>query len=54
MAYDLPGESRRLIHRIDGYTYTICAREVTFDHGKETDARPGKLIRGPQPAPAAG
>jgi len=31
----------------------VCAGEIIFEDGKATDARPGKLIRGPQAAPAA-
>ena len=50
MVHDLPAEGRRLVQRIDGYRYTLCAGEVIFEDGKATDARPGKLIRGPQAA----
>jgi N-acyl-D-amino-acid deacylase len=52
IVYDLPGDSRRLIQKIDGYRYTICAGEVIFEDGRPTGALPGKLIRGPQPAPS--
>jgi N-acyl-D-amino-acid deacylase len=52
MVYDLPAEGRRLIQRIDGYRYTVCSGQVTFEDGKPTGALPGKLVRGPQPAPA--
>ena len=41
-----------LIQRIDGYTYTIKSGRVTFENGEPTGALPGKLLRGPQPAPA--
>jgi N-acyl-D-aspartate/D-glutamate deacylase len=51
MVFDLPAGGRRLIQRADGYKYTVVSGEVTFQDGKETGALPGKLIRGPQPAP---
>jgi N-acyl-D-aspartate/D-glutamate deacylase len=53
MVYDLPAEGRRLIQKIDGYRYTVQSGEVTFEDGKPTGVLPGKLVRGPQPAPAA-
>ena len=53
MVYDLPGESRRLVQRVDGYRYTVCAGEVTYENGEPTGALPGRLVRGPQPAPEA-
>jgi N-acyl-D-aspartate/D-glutamate deacylase len=51
MVFDLPAGGRRLIQRADGYKYTVVSGEVTFQDGKPTEAMPGKLIRGPQPAP---
>jgi N-acyl-D-aspartate/D-glutamate deacylase len=53
MVFDLPNDARRLIQDVDGYTYTICSGEVTYENGRPTELLPGKLIRGPQPAPAA-
>ncbi|MDJ0789997.1 MAG: amidohydrolase family protein [Myxococcota bacterium] len=53
MVYDLPAEGRRLIQRIDGYRYTIKSGQVTYEGGETTGALPGKLVRGPQPAPSA-
>ena len=53
MVYDLPAEGRRLIQRIDGYRYTVCSGEVTYEDGQPTGALPGKLVRGPQASPAA-
>ncbi len=53
MVYDLPAGGNRLIQRIDGYRYTIKRGEVTFEDGEPTGALPGKLLRGPQVAPAA-
>ncbi len=52
MVYDLPAEGRRLIQKVDGYRYTICSGEVTYEGGKPTGALPGKLVRGPQALPA--
>ena len=46
MAYDLPGDARRFIQRADGYVATIVAGEVTLEHGEDTGARPGQLLRG--------
>jgi N-acyl-D-amino-acid deacylase len=46
MAHDLPAGGRRLLQDADGYDYTIVAGEVTRDHGKDTGARPGRLLRG--------
>jgi N-acyl-D-aspartate/D-glutamate deacylase len=45
---DLPGNSKRLIQKAEGYRYTIVSGEVTFRDGEETGARPGAVIRGPQ------
>jgi N-acyl-D-aspartate/D-glutamate deacylase len=52
MVWDLPAEGRRLVQQIDGYRYTIKSGEVTYEGGSPTGALPGKLIRGPQAAPA--
>ena len=51
MVFDLPAGGRRLVQHVDGYRYTVVTGEVTYENGKATDAMPGKLIRGPQPAP---
>ena len=53
MVYDLPKSARRLIQRADGYVATIVAGEVIMREGEPTDARPGRLIRGAQAAPAS-
>ncbi len=53
MVYDLPADARRLVQRVEGYRYTLCSGEVIFVDGKETGARPGRLVRGPQAAPVA-
>ncbi len=51
MVYDLPAKGRRLIQKVDGYRYTVCSGQVTYEDGVPTDALPGKLVRGPQPTP---
>ena len=53
MVYDLPAGGRRLIQEVDGYSYTVCSGEVIYESGQPTGALPGKLVRGPQPAPVA-
>ena len=53
MVYDLPGDGRRLIQKVDGYRYTIKSGEVIYQDGEPTGALPGKLVRGPQVAPEA-
>ncbi len=52
MAYDLPGGARRLLQEAEGYDATIVSGEVVMDHGTPTDARPGRLLRGPRTLPA--
>jgi len=51
VVFDLPAGGRRLVQRADGYRYTVCAGEITFELGKATGALPGQLIRGPQSGP---
>ncbi|BBY63283.1 N-acyl-D-amino-acid deacylase family protein [Mycolicibacterium helvum] len=51
IARDLPGGGRRLDQTADGYVATIVTGEVITENGVPTAARPGKLIRGRQPAP---
>lgn len=48
VAFDLPANGRRLIQDARGYVATIVSGQVIREHGQSTDARPGKLIRGPQ------
>lgn len=52
IAHDLPGGGRRLDQSADGYVATIVSGEVIAEHGAPTDALPGKLVRGRQPAPS--
>lgn len=49
--YDLPAGGRRLDQTADGYVATIVSGEVIAENGVPTDARPGRLVRGRQPAP---
>ena len=52
ISYDLPAGGRRLDQTADGYVATIVSGEVIAENGVPTEARPGKLIRGRQTAPA--
>ncbi|MCV7409729.1 amidohydrolase [Mycobacterium florentinum] len=52
ITYDLPAGGRRLDQTADGYVATIVSGEVIAENGKPTEARPGKLVRGRQTAPA--
>jgi N-acyl-D-amino-acid deacylase len=51
MVYDLPAGGRRLVQRARGYMATIKRGVVVRDHDAATGERPGRLVRGPQPAP---
>ncbi len=53
MVFDLPADGRRLVQGARGYRATVVSGVVTFEDGEATGAMPGKLIRGPQVAPAA-
>jgi N-acyl-D-amino-acid deacylase len=46
LVFDLPGGARRLIQKADGYVHTVVSGQVTLDHGEDTGARPGRLVRG--------
>jgi N-acyl-D-aspartate/D-glutamate deacylase len=52
MCFDLPGGGRRLLQRAEGYLHTFVRGAETYAEGEPTDALPGQLIRGAQPAPA--
>jgi N-acyl-D-aspartate/D-glutamate deacylase len=52
ITHDLPAGGRRLDQTAEGYVATIVAGEVIAENGQPTDARPGKLVRGRQFAPA--
>jgi N-acyl-D-amino-acid deacylase len=51
IVYDLPAGGRRLDQTADGYVATIVSGETIVSDGVATAARPGKLVRGRQPAP---
>ena len=46
MVFDLPAGGRRFMQRAEGYRYTICGGEVTFENDEATGATPGRLVRG--------
>jgi len=51
VAFDLPAGGRRLTQKADGYVATIVNGRVAYRDGQPTDALPGRLVRGRQPAP---
>ena len=51
MVYDLPAGGRRLIQRARGYVATVKRGVVVREDDEATGERPGRLLRGPQPAP---
>jgi N-acyl-D-aspartate/D-glutamate deacylase len=51
MVFDLPARGRRLIQKAEGYVATLKSGEVIFENGEATGNLPGRLLRGPQPAP---
>ena len=52
MAYDLPAGGKRLIQRAHGYVATVKSGVIVREHDRATGERPGRLLRGAQPAPA--
>jgi N-acyl-D-aspartate/D-glutamate deacylase len=52
MVFDLPAGGRRLVQKASGYRYTVKSGAVIFEDGHPTGALPGRLLRGPQVAPA--
>jgi N-acyl-D-aspartate/D-glutamate deacylase len=53
MKADLPAGGKRLLQPARGYVATIVSGQVTYRDGEATTALPGRLVRGPQSAPAA-
>ena len=49
MAFDLPAGARRMVQHSTGYLETLVAGETVVASGELTEARPGRLIRGPNP-----
>jgi N-acyl-D-aspartate/D-glutamate deacylase len=52
MAFDLPAGGKRLLQGASGYVATIVSGEIVYRNGEAMEALPGKLVRGPQKAPA--
>ncbi len=53
MVYDLPASGKRLVQRARGYVATVKSGTVVRADDEATGERPGRLLRGPQPAPAS-
>lgn len=51
MRHDLPAGGKRLVQAADGYIATLVAGQVTYQDGEDAGRLPGRLIRGPRPAP---
>ena len=45
VANDLPTGAPRLLQKADGYVATLVAGQVTCSNGRDTGARPGRLVR---------
>ena len=45
MAYDLPGGGRRLVMPAEGIEYTIVNGRMSYEHGKQSGALAGEVIR---------
>jgi N-acyl-D-amino-acid deacylase len=52
ITHDLPAGGRRLDQTADGYVATVVSGAIIAENGVPTAARPGRLVRGRQPAPA--
>jgi N-acyl-D-amino-acid deacylase len=52
VAHDLPAGGRRLIQRAHGYVATLGGGQVIVRDDEPTGELPGKVLRGPQAAPA--
>jgi N-acyl-D-aspartate/D-glutamate deacylase len=53
VVHDLPAGGRRIVQRADGYVATVVSGRVARRDGTSTGEMPGRLVRGPQPAPPA-
>ena len=47
---DLPAGGRRILQDASGYKATIVSGVITRRDDQDTGARPGRLVRGAQPA----
>jgi N-acyl-D-aspartate/D-glutamate deacylase len=45
LLHDLPAGAARIMQGADGYRATLVAGEVTRENGRDTGARPGRLLR---------
>jgi N-acyl-D-aspartate/D-glutamate deacylase len=45
MVYDLPAGMPRLMQTAVGYEKTFVSGEVVQENGKDTGARPGRIVR---------
>ncbi len=52
VVHDLPAGGRRLVQRAQGYAATVVGGTVVHRGGVPTGSLPGRLVRGPQAAPA--
>ncbi len=52
LARDLPAQGRRLLQRARGYVATLVAGTPILERDELTGELPGRLVRGPQAAPA--
>jgi N-acyl-D-amino-acid deacylase len=52
ITHDLPAGGRRLDQTADGYVATVVSGAIIAENGVPTAERPGRLVRGRQPAPA--
>jgi len=52
MQFDLPAGGRRLLQRASGYAATLVSGVPIYRDGEPSGALPGRLVRGPQRAPA--
>jgi len=50
--YDLPAGGRRVTQSAKGYEAMVVAGQIVSREGQPTGALPGRLVRGPQAAPA--
>src|SRR3984957_11156392 len=53
ITHDLPAGGRRLDQTADGYVATVVSGAIIAENGVPTAERPGRLVRGRRPAPAA-
>lgn len=52
VVHDLPSGGRRLVQRASGYRATVVNGQVVYRDGAASGILPGRLVRGPQAAPA--